>query len=87
MLARKALKEDLRVLVESIGADSATNRFDAWELAAARTASIARMFRANGVPEEQIDVSIPRMTSGQHAKGQHIAIILKPRTKSHNDGK
>lgn len=63
------------VRVASHGMDRATNRLDAWELAAARVAAVARALRSGGVPEERIEVVMPKL-EGQPT-GQRISLITK----------
>lgn len=46
------------LLVESRGRDTAGSRFDAWELAAARTAALARALKEAGVAEERIEIVV-----------------------------
>lgn len=48
------------IRIDSAGADRATTRLDGWELAAARTASVARALVWQGVPEERITLAIAR---------------------------
>lgn len=73
LLGQRALQSGARIRIESIGIDPATRRFDGWELAAARTAAIARAVQAGGVSDKAITISIPAMSSAD-AKGQHIGI-------------
>jgi hypothetical protein len=61
--------------IESSGSDAGGQRFDRWELAAARVAAIARAVKAAGVPEPGIEVAIPAMDAKQ--KGQRISIIIE----------
>jgi hypothetical protein len=49
-----------RLRLESLGADRATSRLDAWELAAARAAAVARQLVADGLPEDRILLAIDR---------------------------
>ncbi len=49
-----------RIRLESLGADRATSRLDAWELAAARAASVARALVADGIAEDRILLAIDR---------------------------
>ena len=62
-----------RVRVESSGADAVARRFDAWELAAARAASVARAVAAGGIAPERIElVMLPARTAG----AQRIAVRM-----------
>jgi hypothetical protein len=62
------------VHVESVGTDADARRFDSWELAAARTASIARAIQEGGLESKRIDVSIGG--TGAVAKGQHVRVTV-----------
>jgi flagellar motor protein MotB len=77
-LGRHASAIHAQVHIESIGTDRAVRRFDGWELAAARTAAIARAVQAGGLPDEAIIVSIPEMTGKTAGKGQRIAVEVMP---------
>jgi flagellar motor protein MotB len=61
-----------KVRITSEGMDRATRRFDAWELAAARVAAVARAVQAGGLPEGRIEVVMPQMSGP--ATGQRISI-------------
>jgi len=78
-LGRHAAAMHARVTIESIGADRAVRRFDGWELAAARTAAIARAVQAGGLSDQAITISIPEMSGRVTGKGQRIAIGITPR--------
>lgn len=75
-LGERALRSGARIRIESIGIDPGSRRFDGWELAAARTAAIARAIQAGGVSDKAITISIPAMSSADVSKGQHIGIEL-----------
>ena len=49
-----------RIRLRSAGADRATTRLDGWELAAARTAAVARALVADGIAEDRLLLSIDR---------------------------
>jgi hypothetical protein len=66
------------VLVESRGMDQATRRFDAWELAAARTAAIARAIRAGGLDEQRIVIVMPPPRASDGDRGQALAVVVRP---------
>lgn len=61
-----------KIHLVSIGADLGTSRLDAWELAAARAAAVARALVASGVPEERIQLAIDRA----EARPQRLALTL-----------
>lgn len=50
--------------VTSIGRGVAARRFDAWELAAARTAAVARGIAAGGMAEDRVAIEIGRGGEG-----------------------
>ena len=57
-LGRRALAAHRRVRIESSGAERATSRFDAWELAAARAAALARAVALGGLPQDRIAIAL-----------------------------
>lgn len=77
-LGRHAVAIHANVRIESIGTDRSTSRFDGWELAAARTAAIARAVKAGGLTDARITVAIPEMTSAAGQDKQRIAIEIVP---------
>lgn len=52
------------VRVASRGSASATGRFDGWELAAARTAAVARAVAAGGIDPQRIEIDLPQGRAG-----------------------
>jgi flagellar motor protein MotB len=62
------------VTVESAGRDRAGNRFDSWELAAARAAAVARAVREGGVPEEKVRIVMASERPGQPVQGQMLVL-------------
>lgn len=72
-LGRRAARRGATVTVESRGVDSGTRRFDAWELAAARTAAIARAIRAGGLDERRIAIVLPP----SRTRGQTVTVLLR----------
>jgi hypothetical protein len=62
--------------LESIGTDAAAHRFDAWELAAARTAAIARALSEGGLDARRIDLSIDGTGPAARKVGQHIRVTV-----------
>jgi len=69
-----AAKAKQRVIVASQGRDGQSARLDSWELAAARATAVARALRMGGVPDAQIEISIPPMRGSEPAKGQRIMV-------------
>ncbi|QJU56880.1 OmpA family protein [Sphingomonas sp. AP4-R1] len=62
-----------RIRLESLGADRATSRLDAWELAAARAASVARALVAQGISEDRVLLAIDR-TEG---RPQRLSLVAE----------
>jgi len=57
---------DGKLIVSSRGSEPNAARFDGWELAAARTAAVARELSASGIAQERIAIAIdPATGSGQ----------------------
>lgn len=59
-----------KLIVSSRGTDPKAARFDGWELAAARTAAVARALGNSGIAQDRIAVAIDPATGG----GQVIQI-------------
>ena len=62
-----------RLTVESRGRDRAGSRFDAWELAAARTAALARALKEAGVAEARIGIVVAPEKKG--TAGQRLTVV------------
>jgi flagellar motor protein MotB len=75
-IGHRAAAQHAHVRIASVGTDPATNRFDGWELAAARTAAVARGIAASGLPDSAIEISIPAMAGSTPDSRQHIAIEI-----------
>lgn len=60
--------------IRSRGTDRAEQRFDAWDLAAARLGAVARAFRAAGVPQERLLIRGLDQDGGRDGEGQMIRI-------------
>lgn len=58
------------LIVSSRGSEPAAARFDSWELAAARTAAVARELSKAGIAQDRIAIAIDPSTGG----GQRIQI-------------
>lgn len=76
-IGAEAASSRARVRVESIGTDPATNRFDGWELAAARTAAAARAIQSGGLDADAISIAIPEMKGQTPASRQKIGIEIE----------
>jgi hypothetical protein len=75
-LGREAASGHYLVHVESVGTDGHAQRFDAWELAAARTASIARAIQSGGLEAGRIDLSIDGTGPVAAGRGQHVRVTM-----------
>ena len=62
------------VVVETVGTDGGGRRFDAWELAAARAAAVARAVRAGGLDERRISLI---MRPDGAARAQQIVVAAR----------
>ena len=71
-----AAPEGGTVVVTSEGRNAGARRFDGWELAAARTAALARALAEGGVPEQRIVIRMPAHDSGKGR--QELTIRLSP---------
>lgn len=76
-LAAGYAKAKGNVEIRSTGIDTATNRFDAWDLAAARTGAVARALTRGGVARDRIIVRGLDQKSENRA-GQQIILALRP---------
>ncbi len=75
-IGRQAAGQGGVVHVESLGTDAGGQRLDAWELAAARTAAIARAIGSGGVDAKLIDLSIDGTGAAAAVKGQHVRVTV-----------
>jgi hypothetical protein len=75
-MGRTAAIRNQVVHVESLGTDRSARRFDAWELAAARAAAIARAIGEGGLDARRIDLAIDGTGPAAKQAGQHIRITL-----------
>jgi flagellar motor protein MotB len=73
-IGRRAAARGQRVAVTSAGVDRLARRFDGWELAAARTAAVARAIGAGGLPEDRIEMAVMPAGAG---RGQRIEIVAR----------
>lgn len=64
------------VVVTSEGRNADAHRFDGWELAAARTAALARALAEGGVAEQRIVIRMPAHESGKAR--QELSVRLAP---------
>ncbi len=65
-----------RLDVATIGLGEATERFDAWELGAARAAAAARALKAGGIAQDRVQITIPASEDLGIGSGQRLVIHL-----------
>jgi hypothetical protein len=75
-VGRRAARQGGLVHIESVGTDAAARRFDAWELAAARAAAIARAVAEGGLDPHRIDLSIEGTGPAARQVGQHVRVTV-----------
>jgi hypothetical protein len=75
-LGRDAAGKGGLIHVESVGTDSAAHRFDGWELAAARTAAIARAVSEGGLDAAKVDLSIDGTGPASKQARQHLRVTV-----------
>jgi flagellar motor protein MotB len=73
-IGAEALKAGERVSITAQGREKGSARLDSWELAAARTAAVARAIEAGGLPENRIDIAIPTPPPEDREKSLRINI-------------
>lgn len=62
------------VTLHSRGMDPARQRFDDWDLAAARLGAVARALKENGIADHRLTISGLDQAATNRAGGQHIRI-------------
>jgi hypothetical protein len=78
-IGRDAAGQRGSVHIESLGSDAGARRFDAWELAAARAASIARAIQEGGLPASRIDLAIDGTRPDAAGHGQRLRVTILSR--------
>ena len=73
-IGAEAARAQQRIAITATGRDAGSARLDSWELAAARTAAIARAVRGGGMPENRIEIAIPTPRPGDPKTGLRIEI-------------
>lgn len=77
-LGRSAAADHAQATIESLGSDAGGARLDAWELAAARAAAVARALQAGGLDAAAIEVSVAATGPASALKGQRLRLTLSP---------
>lgn len=75
-IGASAARSAQRVSIESVGKDGASNRFDGWELAAARVAAVARAVEEGGLAEQRIAIAMPSAASELQPGGHRISVRI-----------
>lgn len=75
-IGRDAAGQGAIVHIESMGTDAAARRFDAWELAAARAAAIARAVSEGGLDAKNVDLAIDGTGPAAKKAGQHVRVTV-----------
>lgn len=73
-IAVVAARAERSLVVESEGRDPAARRFDGWELAAARSAAVARALEQGGMPEGKVAVAMPGTDRKEDARKQRLTV-------------
>lgn len=79
--AKKAVRASAYFMIESHGIGNGTARFDKWELAAARTASVARQLKSSGVDEDHLKIMMAP-DNPLADNGQHLLITISKENKT-----
>lgn len=73
-VARRFATEKGGLEVRSHGSDAARQRFDDWDLAAARLGAVARALKTGGIAPDRLSIRGLDQADGQGGKGQFIRI-------------
>ncbi len=73
-IGRRAAAAGRSLEVIGEGRDPAARRFDSWELAAARTAALARAIGEGGLAEDKIQITLPAGRGAEAEKGQTLVV-------------
>lgn len=73
-LAHRFLRETGSLQIRSEGSDRARQRFDDWDLAAARLGAVARALRAEGIAQDRLLIRGLDQGDGRAGQGQVIHI-------------
>ena len=75
-LGEEAANDGAHVRIESRGFDAAGRRFDGWELAAARTAAVARAVETGGLSAARIEIAM--IPNAEPGRGQQLTVAQEP---------
>lgn len=73
-VARRFAREPGRVEIRSDGSDRGRQRFDDWDLAAARLGAVARALRLDGIAQDRLLIRGLDQGDGKAGQGQRITI-------------
>lgn len=83
-LARRYAAEGTKVEIRSVGLDAATNRFDNWDLAAARVGSVARRLVEEGVARQRLVIrGLDQDQGAGGGSGQTLILTARPVEAAH----
>jgi flagellar motor protein MotB len=74
VIARRYRQEKGSIDLRSSGVDAARQRFDAWDLAAARLGAVARALRAEGITQDRLRIRGLDQADAVSGEGQRIRI-------------
>lgn len=77
-ITRRFARETGGVELRSHGSDRARQRFDDWDLAAARLGAVARALRAGGIAQDRLLIRGLDQGDGEAGTGQRIVIAPGP---------
>lgn len=75
-IGRSAAMSGAVVDIESLGTDTGGRRFDAWELAAARAAAVARAVQEGGLAPGRIDLAVEGTGPAAKLKTQTLRVTV-----------
>ena len=67
--------------IRSHGSDRARQRFDDWDLAAARLGAVARALKLDGIPQDRLRIRGLDQADGRGGQGQVIRIAPGAKTE------
>ena len=77
-IGARAARAGAGVHVESLGSDGAAQRFDGWELSAARAAAVARAIAEGGLDAGRVDLRVAGTRDDRPGERQHVRITTVP---------
>ena len=81
VIARQYAGQASGVEIRSHGSDRARQRFDDWDLAAARLGAVARALKLDGIPQDRLRIRGLDQADGRGGQGQVIRIAPGAKTE------